>query len=619
MKYLFKLIITLFIFLIGIPMFAQKVSVERIDPPFWWAGMKNPKLQLMVYGNNISDTKPIIEYNGVQLKEIINVESQNYLFLNIVINENAKPGTFNILFNNGKITKAKYSYELKARDSNPNLHRGFDNSDVIYLLMPDRFSNGNPENDDMPDMLEKANRINPLGRHGGDIAGIDNKLEYLADLGITAMWINPLLENNMPTQSYHGYAVTDLYKIDPRYGTNKDYKKLVENAHSKGIKVIMDMIFNHLGTGYYWQDDLPMQDWYNQWPEFTRSNYHGGVVSDPHASEYDYNKMVKGWFDVTMADLNQDNELMAKFLIQNSIWWIEYAGLDGIRQDTYPYPYKDFMALWMQRVLEEYPDFNVVGEVWLSFPPAVAYWLNNNTNKDGYQSNLTDVFDFPLMYAMSKAFNENEGWSTGTAQLYETISQDFVYSNPDALVTFADNHDGDRFFTKINKDIDKFKLAMAFMMTTRGTPQLYYGTEILMEGNEHKSHGDIRKDFPGGWVDDENNAFTREGRTAEQKDAFNFLRRLLNWRKSNATVQYGKLTHYIPENGVYVYFKEYKNNTIMVLLNNTTEVKSVDLSRFSESIGDNTKGRSALTRQGWEELKIIEIPAKSPLIIELSK
>ncbi len=617
MKFLIKTIFTLFLLLLGAQMFAQQVNLERIDPPFWWAGMKNPNLQLMVYGENIASTKPIIDYDGIQLLEVIKVESPNYLFLDIVINETVKPGTFNIIFKDGKKTKATYSYELKTRDLNPDLHKGFDNSDVIYLLMPDRFSNGNPDNDNMPDMLEKANRSDPLGRHGGDIAGIDNHLDYLTDLGITAIWINPLLENNMPSQSYHGYAVTDLYKIDSRFGTNEDYVSLVKQAHSKGIKVIMDMIFNHLGTGYYWKDDLPMKNWYNQWPEFTRSNYRGGTVSDPYASDYDYNKMVKGWFDETMADLNQNNELMANFLIQNSIWWIEYAGLDGIRQDTYPYPYKDFMSTWMQRVLEEYPDFNVVGEVWLSFPPAVAYWLNNNTNKDGYQSNLTDVFDFPLMYAISKAFNENEGWSTGTAQLYETLSQDFIYSNPDGLVTFADNHDGDRFFTKINKDIDKFKLAMAFMMTTRGTPQIYYGTEILMEGEEHKSHGDIRKDFPGGWAGDENNAFTGEGRTSEQNEAFNYLRRLLNWRKSNATIQYGKLTHYIPENGVYIYFKEYKNNTVMVLLNNTTDDKKVDMSRFSENIGDKTKGRSVLTRQSWDDLNFIEVPAKSPLIIEL--
>jgi len=425
----------------------------------------------------------------------------------------------------------------------------------------------------MPHMLEKAGRENPNGRHGGDIKGISNQLSYLVDLGITAIWINPLLENNMPDYSYHGYAVTDLYKIDARFGTNDDYINLVEDSHSKGIKVIMDMIFNHLGTGYFWNDDLPMHDWYNQWPEFTRSNYRGGVISDPHASDYDYNKMVKGWFNETMADLNQDNKLMANYLIQNSIWWIEYGGLDGIRQDTYPYPFKNFMAKWMKRVLEEYPDFNVVGESWLSYPPAVAYWLNNNTNKDGYRSNLTNVFDFPLMYAVSKAFNEKEGWSTGTSQLYEILSQDFVYSNPNNVVIFADNHDGDRFFSKIDNDINKFKLAMAFIMTTRGIPQIYYGTEVLMTGEEHKGHGDIRKDFPGGWDGDDKDAFTKEGRTVEQNEAFNFLKRLLNWRKSNPVIQFGKLTHYIPEDGVYVYFKTLNNSTVMVMLNNSSEKK----------------------------------------------
>ena len=603
----------------GAQIFAQQINLERVDPPFWWTGMKNHNLQLMVYGDNISETRPVINYEGVNLKTVIHVESPNYLFLNIVIDENTIAGTFNIEFKKGSKTKATYPYELRKRDANPNLYQGFDNSDVIYLLMPDRFSNGDPDNDDMPNMLEKANRKNPNGRHGGDITGISNKLDYLNDLGVTALWINPLLENNMPAYSYHGYAVTDLYKTDARYGTNDDYVKLIEDAHSKGLKVIMDMIFNHLGTGYYWKDDLPMYDWYNQWPEFTRSNYRGGVVSDPHASNYDYDKMVRGWFDVNMADLNQDNELMANFLIQNSIWWIEYAGLDGIRQDTYPYPYKDFMATWMRRVLDEYPNFNVVGEAWLSQSPAVAYWLNNSTNKDGYKSNLTDVFDFPLMYAISKAFNEEEGWSTGTSQLYEVLSQDFVYSNTKGIVTFADNHDGDRFYSKIGNDINKYKLAMAFMMTTRGTPQIYYGTEILMAGEEHKGHGDIRKDFPGGWADDKNDAFTNDGRTVEQNDAFNFLRRLLNWRKSNPAVQYGKLTHYIPEDGVYVYFRTYKDNTVMVMLNNTKEKKTVNLDRFKESIGDNTKGKSVLTRRGWDELSVIEIPAKSPMIIELVK
>jgi len=605
--------------MMGANLFAAKINLDRIDPPFWWTGMKNSQLQLMVHGTNISEAKPVIEYYGVRVKEIILVENPNYMFINLEIGEETKPGVFDIHFKKGKKTIATYKYQLKERVSDPSLYKGFDNSDVIYLLMPDRFSNGNPNNDDMPLMLETADRTNPNGRHGGDIEGMSNQLDYLSDLGITAIWANPLLENNMPAYSYHGYAVTDLYKVDPRFGTNEDYLTFIKKAHSKGIKVIMDMIFNHLGTGYYWKDDLPMKDWYNEWPEFTRSNYRGGTVSDPYASEFDYNKEVKGWFDKTMADLNQNNEFMANYLIQNSIWWIEYSGLDGIRQDTYPYPYKDFMAEWMRRLLEEYPDYNVVGEAWLSQPPAVAYWLDNNTNKDGYKSNLTNVFDFPLMYAISKAFNENEGWSTGTAQLYEVLSQDYVYSMPDNIVTFVDNHDGDRFYTKIQEDINKFKLAMAFMMTTRGIPSIYYGTEILMTGEEHKGHGDIRKDFPGGWNGDATNAFSKEGRTDDQNEAFDFIRRLLNWRKSNTTVQYGELTHYIPENGVYVYFKKHEGNTVMVMLNNTNEDKIVDLTRYSKSIGCNTKGRSVLTRRGWDDLSKIEISAKSPLIIELSK
>ncbi len=619
MKNLHSLLITIVILVMSTNLFGAQIKLDRVDPPFWWAEMKNPNLQLLVHGERISETRPVINYDGVHIEETIIVESPNYLFVNLKIDKNAQPGFFDIDFVRGKKTVATYKYELKKRVSNPKLHQGFDNSDVIYLLMPDRFSNGDVSNDNMPNMLEAADRTNPNGRHGGDIAGMSNKLDYLSDLGVTAIWANPLLENNMPVYSYHGYAVTDLYKIDPRYGTNEDYVTFIKKAHSKGIKVIMDMIFNHLGTGYYWKDELPMKDWYNEWPEFTRSNYRGGTVSDPYASDYDYNKMVKGWFDKTMADLNQNNPYMANYLIQNSIWWIEYSGLDGIRQDTYPYPYKDFMAEWMRRVLEEYPNYNVVGESWLSQPPAVAYWLNNSTNKDGYKSNLTNVFDFPLMYAISKAFNENEGWSTGTAQLYEVLSQDYVYSMPENIVTFADNHDGDRFYTKINEDINSFKLAMAFMLTTRGIPSLYYGTEILMTGEEHKGHGDIRKDFPGGWDGDPDNAFTKEGRTEKQNEAFDFLRKLLNWRKSNETIQFGKLTHYIPEDGVYVYFKKQNGNTVMVMLNNTTEDKSVDMTRFKNSIGCNTKGISVLDRRSWDNINKIDIPAKSPLIIELSK
>jgi len=615
-----RLIIT--VFLIGLlhsGLQAQKVGLERIDPPFWWAGMENNNLQLMVYGENISATKPQIEYPGVQLKTVIAVESPNYLFINLVVDDSAKAGTFSIDFYKRKRKVASYTYELKTRDTNPDLHQGFDNSDVIYLLMPDRFSNGDTTNDNTPDMLDTADRSNSLGRHGGDIQGISNHLDYLDELGVTAVWTTPLLENNMPKQSYHGYAITDYYKIDPRFGTNEDYKNLVKEAHKKGLKIIMDMVANHCGTGYYWNSDLPSQDWYNQWPEFTRSNYRVAVQSDPNASQADYDKMVKGWFDQTMADLNQHNELLAEFLIQNTIWWIEYSGIDGIRQDTYPYSYKDFMAKWMQRILEEYPNFNVVGEVWLDYPPITAYWMDNENNADGYRSHLTNVFDFPLSTAIARAFNEDEGWSSGTMRLYELLSQDFLYSNPLNIVTFSTNHDADRFFNKMQKDYRKFKLGMIFLMTTRGIPQVYYGGEILMTGREHDGHGYIREDFPGGWADDSKNAFTEQGRNEEQEEAHYFMKRLLKWRKTNQAVQYGDLVQYLPENGVYVYFRHFKGESVMVILNNISENRTIDLGRFEKDLAGFTKRKNALTQQSINSLDELNVPAKSGLIIELGK
>ncbi len=604
-----------FFFVFGITSSAQ----VRVDPPSWWAGMKNPQLQLMVYGKDISSTTPVIQYDGVTLHDVVHVESPDYLFLNLILDKNVRPGSFKIIFKKGKKGRTEYEFVLHGRDTDPALHKGFDNSDVIYLLMPDRFANGDTTNDNMDGMLEKANRSVPLGRHGGDIKGIADHLDYLKNLGITTIWINPLLENNMPKQSYHGYAITDYYNVDPRFGTNEDYKNLMKAAHQKGLKIIMDMVENHCGTGYFWNDNLPTHDWYNQWPVFTRSNYRGGVQSDPYASEYDYDKMVKGWFDVTMADLNQHNKLLARYLIQNTIWWIEYAGLDGIRQDTYPYSYKDFMAEWMKAILKEYPHFNVVGEVWLNYPSQVAYWLDNTTNRDGYRSYLTNVFDFPLMYAMSRAFNEQDGWSSGTLTLYETLSRDFLYSKPMNIVVFADNHDGDRYFSKVQKDIRKFKMGMVFLMTVRGIPQIYYGTEILMTGQEHVSHGELRKDFPGGWPGDQNNAFTEEGRTPLQREIFNFMRHLLNWRKNNEVVQSGEFTQYLPENDVYVYFRHNEKGAVMVMLNNAEEDREVDLSRFKENLKGYTKGRSVLTRKLFENLDTIIVPAKSPVIVELMK
>ncbi len=599
--------------------FSNKYNLERVEPPFWWVGMQDKNLQLLVYGKNISETQPQIDYKGVILKKVIKAENPNYLFLNLEITADAVAGSFRINFVKEKKVFQTYKYELKNRKAGSKERKGFNSSDVIYLMMPDRFSNGDASNDNIQEMKEKADRSIPNGRHGGDLQGIKNKLDYLADLGITAIWINPVFENNMPAYSYHGYAITDFYKIDPRFGTNNDYVELVEDSHKKGIKIIMDMIFNHCGSGHWWMSDLPSQDWLNQWDKFTRTNYRAGVTTDPYASDYDNAKLLSGWFDITMADMNQNNELLANYLTQNSIWWIEYAGLDGIRMDTYPYSYKDFMADWMKRILQEYPDFNVVGESWLPVASSVAYWQENTKNPDGYQSNLTNVFDFPMMYAMGEAFVEKDSWDKGIVKIYDILGQDFVYANPNKLVIFADNHDGDRFFTKINENLDDFKLAMAFLLTSRGIPEIYYGTEILMTGHENRGHGDIRKDFPGGWQGDTTDAFTAEGRTKQQNEAFDYLKKLLIWRKNNEIIHTGKLKHFIPENGVYVYFRYNKNESVMVLLNNSDKEQEIKTDRFAECLKGFNSGKGIISGKEINDLSIIKIPAKTAKIIELGK
>ncbi len=597
----------------------NKQDPPVIEPPFWWTGMHHSELQLMVYAKDISLTKASLNYAGVQLVSQVSVENPNYVFLNLNIRVNALPGNFPIEFKIGKKIVYTAAYELKQRRTGSADRMGFNASDVIYLIMPDRFSNGNPENDSQEEMIEKADRSNPNGRHGGDIQGITNHLDYLSDLGVTALWLTPVLENNEPAYSYHGYAITNLYQVDKRHGTNSDYVKLVDQAHARGLKIIMDMVFNHYGTGHRWTNDLPMKDWVNVWPEFTRSNYRGGTISDPYASENDRNRMYRGWFDHHMADFNQKNPFVINYLIQNSIWWIEYANLDGIRQDTYPYSEKEAMAMWTKRLQDEYPGFSVVGEVWLNYSPQVAYWQQNMKNDDGYQSGLKYIMDFPLRSAMTSAFTEDNGWDRGIARLYETLSLDFLYSNTEHIVNFADNHDGDRLFSSVGQDINKMKMVMTFLLTTRGLPQLYYGSEVLSSGKEHEGHGFIRKDFPGDWENDPQNAFTEAGRSDDQNEVFTHIRTLLHFRKDHAVMQNGKLMHYIPEDGVYVYFRYNENETVMIILNNNKNSKNIDCKRFTENISAFKTGTDLLHRTNFESLDTIEIPAMTSRVIQLHK
>ncbi len=604
----------LFSFLLvkGSSVFAQK-ELKKVEPMFWWVGMADPNLQLLVYGKDLADTKVELNYPGVTLVSVSQVENPNYLFLDLLIDESAKAGKFDINFLYGKKGKLTYQYELKGREGRKGRIQGLDPSDVMYLVMPDRFANGNPENDDMPGMLEKSNRSFKGGKHGGDLKGISDHLDYIKDLGFTTIWLNPFLENNNKAWSYHGYAITDFYNSDPRYGSNQDYKALVAKTHSMKMKVVMDMVFNHCGIGHWWTNDLPMKSWFNQHPEYFKTNFKAEVITDPHASEADRYKMTSGWFDTNMPDLNQSNPFLATYLIQNSIWWIEYSGIDGIRMDTYPYPYKEMMANWTKRVLTEYPGFYLVGETWIGNPMRLAYWANGVQGYDQYQSGLSSISDFPLFYAIEDAFSK----SNTVFPLWDVLTLDFNYTQPQQNKIFADNHDTDRLFHTVGKDLDKFKLAFSYLLTTRGIPQLLYGTEILMDG--HGDHGDIRADFPGGWAGDAKNAFTAEGRTEQQNEAFNFLRALLRWRQTSKAISQGKLVHFVPEDDVYVYFRILDEEVVMTLLNFSKEDKVVNLDRFKECLKHSKFGKNVLTNHEISWTNELVAPAMTPLVIDITE
>jgi len=612
------ILFSIFYLLSSVFVLAQEINLQRVEPPFWWTGFREARLQLMIYGKNIARTSIIINYPGVLLKKVNRTENPNYLFLDLFISPQTKPGKFLIRFKMKEQVVANYTYELFAREKGSALRQGFNSSDVIYLLMPDRFANGDTANDNVVGMKEKANRSNSNGRHGGDIRGIVDHLDYLKDLGVTAIWINPLLENDMEKYSYHGYSTTDYYKIDPRFGTNGDYAALSDSLHKKGIKLIMDMIFNHCGSEHWWMSDLPSKDWINQWPEFTRTSYRAAILLDPYVSDADSVQFIKGWFDKTMPDLNQHNPFLAKYLIQNSIWWIEYAGLAGIRQDTHPYPFKDFMAEWGKAVLTEYPRFNIVGECWITYPGGIAYWQKDATNRDKYNSYLPSVFDFAMYDALRLGFNEQDGWNTGIFRIYDILAQDFVYPDPSNIVVFADNHDVNRYLDSQNGDIRKLKMAMTFILTSRGTPEIYYGTEILMTTGSDKGDGSKRKDFPGGWSEDKINGFSGKGLSPEQQNMYAFLKTILNWRKNKEVIHTGKLKHFIPQDGVYVYFRFNEKETVMVALNNNEkESKTLNSSRYSEFLSKFNNGKEIISGQRIDDLTRISIPAKSGIIVEL--
>lgn len=612
-----KLIILLFL-LISIPAFSVTYKINHLEPSFWWVGMKNPDVQLLVHGPAISDTRPEISYPGVTITNIQLTDNPNYLFVTFHVDDMAKPGKFNISFRKDRKVVTTYEYQLLQRRTGSAQRQSFSSSDVIYLIMPDRFSNGDPKNDSVPEVFEKPGRKDPNGRHGGDLQGIINHLDYLNDLGVTAIWNTPVQEDNMQTYSYHTYAITDYYKIDPRYGSNSDYRRLADELHQRKMKLIMDVVPNHCGLNHWWMKDLPSADWVHQFPQFTRSNYRISTVTDPYGSAFDKKINAEGWFDTSMPDLNQDNPLLLTYLKQNIIWWIEFADLDGLRVDTYPYNDVAKAAKWLVAIRNEYPNLNVVGECWQHSAAEIAYWQTGAKNADGFDSKLPSVMDFALTDALHAAFNEEDGWNQGLSRLYFSIGMDYVYPNPYNLMIFGDNHDMTRFANIIGSDIKKYKMAMAFLLTTRGFPQLYYGTELMMTGDKNKGDGDLRKDFPGGWPGDTQNAFTSQGRTEMENEAFNFTRNLLNWRKQNPVIHSGKLLHFIPQDNCYVYFRYNDEKTVMVILNNhNTELRKLDTGRFSEIMKGFSSGKDIISGKNTGNLSSIEIPAKSVMILEL--
>lgn len=603
--------------------FSQK-TMERVEPAFWWKGMRNPELQILVYGKDIANNEITLS-DGVQIKDIRKVENPNYAFITINTNE-INVSKFTISIRKGKKNVGSYTYELKQRNPGSANRESFTSKDMMYLIMPDRFANGDEKNDSRPELTEKADRSLPNGRHGGDLQGVINNLDYIQNLGATAVWLTPVNEDNEKVYSYHGYAQTDLYKIDARYGTNEDYKALSQELNKRNMKLVMDYVTNHWGGSHWMIKDLPSKDWIHWFDEgekgFKRSNYKTTTQFDTNASDIDKKYALDGWFDTTMPDINQKNPLVLKYLTQNAIWWIEYAELGGFRVDTYPYNDKEAMAKWAKAITDEYPKFNIVGETWLYTAAQIAAWQKNSKigEIEGYNSNLPSVMDFMLFENMPKALSEKEGWDKGMIRMYDSFTSDFLYPDINNLLVFFENHDTERWNEIFNGNPNAYKIGLTLISTVRGIPQIYYGSEIGMRGDK-KTGGDadIRRDFPGGWKSDQQNAFNPSVQTPEQKEFFQFTQKLLNWRKGKDVIHNGKTKNFVPQDGVFVYFRYNEKESVMVVVNNNEKDHTLDLKRFAESLNGFTKGKEIISGKEISLQNNMNIPAKTPLIIELEK
>ncbi len=592
-------------------------DIKRVEPPFWWAGMYSDTLQLMVYGDEIGKAKVGSSSSAVRVVEARSAENSNYLFVTLKLSKEHKPGAVVLTFSLPDGSEFVHDYMFHQRKEGSRERLGFSSKDVIYLATPDRFVNGDVSNDNVASLHEKVDRQNPDGRHGGDLSGLENSLTYLSDLGISMVWLNPLQENDQEEYSYHGYSISDLYNIDARFGGNEALLSFTSKAKDAGIGLIMDTIPNHIGLNHWWMSDLPSRDWVNNEGVFFQTSHRHEMIQDPYAPASDKRAFNDGWFVPTMPDLNQRNADVANYFIQNNIWWVEYADLSGLRVDTLPYAEKEFTREFNLRLLEEFPNLNIVGEEWTTNPAIVSYWQAGKKNQDGFDAGSPSLMDFPLQEALIKSVTEEEGSGKGLIRLHTMLANDFQYANPNNLVVIADNHDMSRLFTLVDEDIARYKMALTFLMTTRGVPQLFYGTEILMKNPGTDAHGVIRSDFPGGWPGDKKNAFTGEGLSQDQFDAQRFVKRLLNWRKSATAVHSGKLVHYLPEDGVYVYFRYDTKQKVMVMMNNNKESATLSTDRFAEVTEGVSSMTNVMTGAKHTFGGSIDVPAKTAMVLEL--
>jgi len=594
--------------------------IQHLEPPFWWVGMQNNQLQLMLHGKNIAEFEIKTQNKRWEIQSVERIDNSNYLFVNLNISTDANAGIVELqLIKNNQIFHTLH-YQLNPRKQDSHLRQGFNSSDSIYLIMPDRFANGDYNNDQIPSLLEGVDRKNPDGRHGGDLQGIIDHLDYIVDMGFTQIWLNPVLENNQKKYSYHGYSATDFYQVDKRFGDNDLYKLLSQKAKKIGVGLIHDVVLNHIGSNHWWMKDLPSKDWVHHSGQFVATSHKRESLYDPYATLEDKKSFTDGWFVPSMPDLNQRNQLLANYLIQNSIWWIEFADLSGIRIDTFSYADKQFLVDYTRRIMQEYPNFNLVAEEWSINPNIVSYWQRGKQRHDSFDFQLPSLMDFPLQYALTKSLKEKESWSDGLHKLYSTLANDFIYADPNSLVIFADNHDMSRMFSQLKQDDKLTKLAFVFLATTRGIPQFFYGSEILMDNQGSTEHGIIRSDFPGGWQGDSRSAFSKKGLKTTQKLMQKFIRELFNWRKNTSVVHDGKLTHYAPKSGVYVYFRYNQSDKVMIVLNKNDQATTINPDDYPSMLSIEEKqkvGFDILTANKHPMNQSINVPAKTSLILQL--